>query len=121
MNKIYTGYFALLEKYVEAGLNPVSIAGVAPCFYEGREWKHLAPYFSTYTKYKNGEYTEFQYMDEYIPKIEKLDKMELKKQIDSIPNLILLCYEKEGFCHRHLLADWLENNLGYVVEEYKVE
>ena len=30
-------------------------------------------------------------------------------------------YEKEGFCHRHLFADWLENNLGYVVEEYKVD
>lgn len=120
--KIYTGYFDALETYVENGLNPISIAGLAPCYYEGREWKFLAPKLSTYTRYKNGEINEFGYMEEYIPtRLDVLDKQELKQKIDEIENPIFLCYEKEGFCHRHLFADWLENNLGYMVEEYKVD
>lgn len=119
--KIYTGYFGRLDEYLEAGLTPVSIAGASPCWYEGREWKNFAPALSTFTKYKNGEYNEFQYMEEYIPKLEKQDKAEIKQQIESVENPILLCYEKEGFCHRHLLADWLEANFSYVVEEFKLE
>ena len=27
---------------------------------------------------------------------------------------------KEKFCHRHLVAEWLENELGIIIEEYKV-
>ena len=30
-----------------------------------------------------------------------------------------MCYEKPGdFCHRHLVADWLESNFGWRVDEY---
>ena len=32
---------------------------------------------------------------------------------------VLLCYEKSGdFCHRHLVANWLSDNLGIEVKEY---
>ena len=27
---------------------------------------------------------------------------------------------KKKFCHRHLVAEWLENELGIIIEEYKV-
>ena len=44
-----------------------------------------------------------------------------KKTKNKCDNMILLCYEKSGdFCHRHVLADWLEENFGYRVEEYDV-
>ena len=26
---------------------------------------------------------------------------------------------KKKFCHRHIVAEWLENELGIVIEEYK--
>ena len=119
--KLYTGYFDALEKYVKAGLNPISVAGWAPQDYKGQEWKFFAPYFTTYTKYKSGEYTEQQYTKEYIAKIEALDKTELKAKIDKIENSIFLCYEKEGFCHRHLLAEWLKETFGYQIEEFKLK
>lgn len=33
----------------------------------------------------------------------------------------LLCYEKPGeFCHRHILADWLNKELNAGIEEYDV-
>ena len=34
-------------------------------------------------------------------------------------DVALVCYEKpEGFCHRHLVADWLNEN-GIVVKEWE--
>jgi uncharacterized protein (DUF488 family) len=34
-------------------------------------------------------------------------------------NAILLCYENaDSFCHRQLVAKWLNDN-GYFIEEYK--
>ena len=36
-------------------------------------------------------------------------------------DIALVCYEKPGdFCHRHLVADWL-NEAGYQCEEYKYD
>ena len=50
-------------------------------------------------------------------------KEEIRNDFDSphkCDNIILLCYEKSGdFCHRHILADWLEENFGYKVKEYQ--
>jgi hypothetical protein len=35
-------------------------------------------------------------------------------------NAVLLCHEAAGkFCHRRLVAAWLEDNLGIVVPEYR--
>ena len=32
---------------------------------------------------------------------------------------VLLCYEKsDDFCHRHIVAKWLEDNLGIIVKEW---
>ena len=40
----------------------------------------------------------------------------MNKDID----IALLCYEKpDDFCHRHLVADWLNKN-GYKCEEYVI-
>ena len=119
---IYTGYFAKTKEYEDAGLTPISIAGAAPCWFEGFEWKMFAPSLDIFTKYKNGEINEFGYVERYIPeRLDILDKNELKELINSVEKPILLCYEKPGdFCHRHILADWIEMNLGIPVEEYKL-
>jgi len=36
-------------------------------------------------------------------------------------NAVLLCWEKDGFCHRHLVADWLQEKLGIEIKEYVKE
>ena len=62
--------------------------------------------------------------EEYKKYLNTLDKEEIRDDFDSphnCNNTILLCYEKSGdFCHRHVLADWLEENFEYKVEEYEV-
>lgn len=121
---IYTGYYANLKKYEEAGLVPVAISGVVPKFFDGLTYKEFAPRKEMFQKWKNGEIDNFQYTQEYKAYLNTLDKEEIKEDFDSphsCSNMILLCYEKSGdFCHRHALADWLEENFGYRVEEYEV-
>lgn len=38
------------------------------------------------------------------------------------PDVVLLCYEKPGqFCHRRLVAEWFEQELGLVVPELEIK
>ena len=121
---IYTGYYANVKKYKEAGLVPVAISGTTPKFFDGLTYKEFAPRKEMFQKWKNGEIDNFEYTEMYKDYLDTLDKEEIKQDFDSphsCSNMILLCYEKTGdFCHRHILADWLEENFGYRVEEYKV-
>ena len=49
--------------------------------------------------------------------MDKLDPEQVLKELEgfsgvSEDNIILLCYEKTGtFCHRHLVADWFNQNI----------
>lgn len=121
---IYTGYYAKLKKYEEAGLIPVAISGKVPDFYNGLTYREFAPKWEMYKRWKAGELDNIGYTEEYKKYLNTLDKEEIRDDFDSphnCNNTILLCYEKSGdFCHRHVLADWLEENFDYKVEEYEV-
>lgn len=111
---IYTGYFAKTKKYIEAGLTPISIAGRAPSFYDGIEYKKLAPKYALFAAYKSGELNEFQYAEGFKElTLDPLSQKQVEEELYELSNgndVVLLCYEKQGdFCHRHLVADWLEN------------
>lgn len=59
------------------------------------------------------------YIHEYYEQV--LKKLDPYKVFDELDNSILLCYENEKeFCHRHLVAFWLEENLNIKVNEVKV-
>ena len=119
---IYTGYFAKLKEYEDSGLIPISISGKAPDFYNGIEYKKFAPSWDIYSNYKNDHIDEFGYTERYKKeRLDKLNPVEIKQFLTSFDkDIILLCYEKQGdFCHRHLVADWIESNLGKSVEEYE--
>ena len=118
---IYTGYYAKLKEYESKGLTPVSIAGKCPEFYKGIQYKKFAPSWDIFSKWKSGEIDNFQYTTRFQKEVlDRLDKLEVKEFLDSFKNdRILLCYEKSGeFCHRHIVADWIENSFGYRVEEF---
>ena len=71
--------------------------------------KELAPSWSIFSEYKKNnnkeEYTNRFYSEILAPK----NPMEILTKINSHgPNSILLCYESpSNFCHRHLVAEWL--------------
>ena len=117
--KIYTGNFANVKKYTAAGLFPISIA-LSARYFNGVLYRKLNPDSS----YLNDP------EDEYIPKFEaKLNNISAKiviKELEELScgkDIVLLCHEKAGeFCHRRLVADWLNRELGIkVVELGKME
>ena len=109
-----TSYYA---KY--KGGNAVSIAGKCPTWYKGREYKKLAPNYWFFKKYKEDGDKEF-YTKQYKKEIlDKLDPQQVYEELGE--NAVLLCWEKSGFCHRFLVARWLEDKLGIEIKEYVKE
>jgi len=113
--KIYTSNFASLAKIKKMNLTPVGIAIFSPRYYTGKNYKKLAPR------------KEMIHMEEvkYIPLFDKilnnLDISMVMQELNDISNncdIVLLCYEKPGeFCHRRLVAKWIEENTKIKVTE----
>lgn len=117
---IYTGYYGKLEEYEELGLTPVGISGQLPCWFEGYHFPFFAPSLDIFMKWKNGEIDNNGYIERFIPeRLDVLNKEDVKEKLLQFENPILLCYEKDGFCHRHIVAEWIRQNLGLEVEEYE--
>lgn len=110
--------------------------------YDGNSYKDLAPEKEYLDKYKSEleklyelkdkveEYKRFKKKieDEYIESFyeTRLKDLNLKSMFYRLHNvygddLILLCYEDVGeFCHRRLIADWIELKTGIFIPEVKV-
>ena len=76
----------------------------------------MAPKFWFFNKYKkDGD------VDSYIENYNKevlsvLDPKQVYEELGE--DAIIICYEApEDFCHRHLVAKWLEESLGIKIEE----
>lgn len=113
--KIYTSYFANLKK-IPSGIIPVSIALFKPKWYNGFEFKKLAPSYATFKTENLNEYTKL-----YKMCLSRLDPYEIQAELKNLSlgkDVALLCYEKpEDFCHRFLVAEWLSKNLFIEVKE----
>lgn len=120
---IYTGYFAKTKFYTEQGLQVISIAGKAPDFFKGPKYPSLAPSYSMFMDWKKGRIDNMEYTSQFNKHLETLDKEAVRRFLTSFDkDIVLLCYEKTGdFCHRHIVADWIENELGMRVDEYDID
>ncbi|EKE07943.1 MAG: hypothetical protein ACD_17C00437G0002 [uncultured bacterium] len=117
---ITTSYFAR-EKNIP---NPVCISQIIPKWStRSRPYKKLAPPYGLVDRYKKGLITPEQYTEEYYQGVlSKLNPHEVLKEIISLfgDDATLLCYEKAGeFCHRRIVADWIEKGTGVKVPELK--
>ena len=133
--KIYTSYFAVANK-LPPDMIKISIAGKAPDGWNGLKYRALAPrwtFFESWQQTKDNDYYIECYNEQVLSKLDPqsvLDKLktaylfmrnrnnneEISYTADS--DLCLMCYEKpDSFCHRHLVADWL-NAAGIECEEY---
>lgn len=119
---IYTSYFAKLSALTAAGIVPISIALYKPKWYNGYEASILAPHPGLLKRFKVF-HNEKAYTDEYCT--ETLKCLNPYKLVHDLQEMIgdgrefaLLCYEKPtSFCHRHLVAEWLNEN-GIPCEEW---
>jgi len=96
--------------------NAVSIAGRAPDWFRGRQYKKLAPKYWFFQRYKKDGDEAFYTKQYYKEVLDKLDPKEVYEELGE--NAILLCWEEPGnFCHRRLVAEWLEKALGITINE----
>lgn len=110
---IATGNFANMKKYIGAGYTPVSIARFNR-YYSGITIKELAPHMD-FMKSPESEYVPL-----YNRRVlEQQDAKEVVGRLLQIgERVVLLCYEREGeFCHRRLVAKWIEEKTGIKVPE----
>ena len=119
-NKLYTGYFAKTEKYIEAGYTPVSVAGKTPSFFKGEHWVDFAPRKWMFLAWKNGEVTDKEYLKEYCNYLRGIPREDIEelRELTKEDNFVMCCYERRGeFCHRHGLAWFLRTSYGFDVCE----
>lgn len=97
-----------------------SIACFVPDFYKGPHYKKLAPLLSFFKEYKKTLDKDY-YIEKYNELIlARLDPIKVYNELtlNNECQVVLLCWEKPGeFCHRRLVAEWLEKNLNITVPE----
>jgi len=124
---IYTSYFAQLRN-LPSDVIPISICAKAPDWYTGFQYKKLAPKYGFFMEWKkthdNDYYIEHfqkEVLDTLLPSevvLQLLSMVGNFKGLNYLPHIALICYEKPSdFCHRHLVAKWLNNN-GFEVKEW---
>lgn len=107
---IYTCYFA---KYKHD--NGISIALKSPDWFNGEAYSPLFPKWSFLKQYFKDK-NETNYIEQYNKLVlNQLDPIKVYKDLNG---KVLLCWEKTGkFCHRRLVAEWLESSLNVQVFE----
>lgn len=118
MKKLYTSYYAKSGNHQKA----VSISAKAPPFYTGDKYLALAPSWELLRAYKNGQVDEDGYVEWYLRLLteRKLVPQQVADTLDE--GSVLLCYEKLGdFCHRYIVAEWLEAGADVEVTELGVD
>lgn len=119
--KIYTSYFAKAATLRQAGIVPVGIALWPPRFFRGVSMSQVAP-----RRYMlNDQLTDEEYTRMYRNDVLRLvDARAFVRQLEEAGHgldVALCCFEKPGdFCHRHILAQWLTEQIGIEVKEYGV-
>ena len=121
---IYTGYYSKIKEYADSGLILLSISRTKPEFAKSCiDIPQLFPSDKILWDYKKGKIDEMEYTSKYLDQLNELGVDRIIKMIQIFgDNVVLLCWESpEKFCHRHILADYINKNSGVVVEEFGKE
>lgn len=96
--------------------NPVSIALLSPPGVN--QYEKLAPSKQLLVAWKIHKISEAEYIRRYAEEtLFKLDPAIVYRELGE--DAVLLCWEGAGkFCHRRLVAEWFETNLGVSVPEF---
>lgn len=122
--KIYTSYFAKQKDLEERGITCIGICAIPPKWFNGPNFACVAPSKDILFEYKanpdNERYTK-RYKEEVLCILKNPQIF-----VDGLiycsdgKDVAMLCYEKpEDFCHRHILADFLNEKLNLDIKEYE--
>lgn len=110
---LYTSYFAQL-KNLSNDIVPISICGKAPSWYDGLQYKKLAPKYGFFMEWKRNHDNDFyikHFNEEVLNLLNVNNVIKDLKLLVPDKSIALICYEKpEDFCHRHLVAKYFNEN-----------
>lgn len=110
---IYTSYFAKLKSLPD-NIIPISICAKAPDWYKGLQYKKLAPKYDFFMKWKEDHDNDYYikcFNEQVLDKLNAEDVISELIDLHSGTDIVLICYERPtDFCHRHLVAKWLNDN-----------
>ena len=122
---LYTSYFAKIKKLPD-GVIPIAICGKSPDWYEGIQYKKLAPKHNFFAEWKKNHDNDYYIRCFNEQVLDKLDVHRVYDELYALAEMLglkhydvcLICYEKPtDFCHRHLVSDWFNKN-GIACEEF---
>lgn len=121
---IYTGYYAKIKKYEQNGLITVGISGKIPDGFNGKRYQKLAPKYYWWHEWRDNKLSNEWFKERYNETVlNTLDAVSVAQELKSFgENIVLLCYETpEKFCHRHLVAEWLNASVNLNVCEFEIK
>lgn len=112
---IYTSYWGNLKELIR-DFGKDKIIGVSRfcSFWKGKKCSMLFPSEELLKGYKSGKISEKEYEKIYM---DYLDSLNVDNCYKVFNGCVFVCYEKSGFCHRHIISKWLRKN-GYDCVEY---
>jgi len=112
------------SNYARSATYPLSfaISVKPPDWYKGKCIPQLAPTWELLNAYKKDEINKEEYAEVYIALL-KRRKYTPDRVVDALPDgARLLCYEAPSdFCHRFVLAKWIQDETGMIIPEYVSE
>ena len=109
-DKVYTSYYARACKIIP-DWRLVAISRGIPDNFGGAIMRELNPSQELLYGYKNGNISDEEYREIYFN--ETLSTLNPVEIYNKLKGKVILCYcGKDSFCHRHLVIEWLGQNLG---------
>ena len=115
---LYTSYFAKL-KSLPKHIIPISICAKAPAWYTSLQYKKLAPKYDFFMKWKETHDNDYYIKCFNEQVLSKLNFFTVYEELHDMAETVasgnyeicLICFEKPtDFCHRHLVANWFNQN-----------
>ena len=119
---IYTGYYSKIKEYADSGLTLLSISRTKPEFAKSCiDIPQLFPSDKILWDHKKGKIDDMEYTSKYLAQLDGIGIDRIIKTIQIFgDDVVLLCWESpEKFCHRHILANYINRNSDLVVEEFE--
>lgn len=119
--KIYTSYFANSKKLHKESIVVIGIALYPPKWFAGPSLKMVSPSYDILHNSKSQEDYEQRFSSEILAHRDPNVFLNNIERLANGKDVALCCYEKPGdFCHRHLVAKWMNEKLGLQIEEFGV-
>ena len=118
-----TGCFKQIEEEKNNGFISISLYPSKNEFVRN-EYKSLAPNWKLFENLKSNIISQEKFIEEFMEQLHSLNPNtvvdDLKSLVIGFEPILMTNGTKKKFCHRHVVADWLQNELNIQIEEYKV-